>query len=338
MSQHTLLDLPKLVQLIEESISQEHLDNARLIAYLKECDQLGIEVLPLDINKSEVSCSIEDRKNLRIGFSLLISKAEQFIEDILTERQQNGPFQSFQEFCERIDLNNVPEEFITRCIQAGAFDSIETSRARLFKNRETIIQTVSQANIAKTTGQLSLFAMLQSASGGPTAVVDLPNIEDWTEEEKIAYEKEATGFSFTEYLFRREETSVDEEPSVPLPEFTVDEREFSFSQEIESEEAYPMEIRAQKDITKSSNAEADETLLATFIIQLLTTTITEQMLLRIREIIQKYPGNSRVLLELIDDRNQKTYIRAHADYSVQISEELVEELETLIGKNTTRTQ
>jgi DNA polymerase-3 subunit alpha len=108
MRQDAGLDSQKLVQLIEEAVSQERKESSLLISYLQECQQFGIDVLPLDINKSLAGCALENEHAIRIGFSLLVSKEEQFLEDIRIERQQHGLFCSFQDFCERINLDLVP--------------------------------------------------------------------------------------------------------------------------------------------------------------------------------------------------------------------------------------
>jgi len=307
MSQSAIPDIQKLVQLIEETISQESNDSSRIMSFLGECRQLGVEILPVDINRSGTSCSIEDEKNIRVGFSLLISGKKPFIENILAERQQNGQFRSFQEFCERTELDSIPEDFIIRCIQVGVFDSIETSRSRLFLGREKILQAVRKANAEKSAGQFSLFT---ASPESQTVAIELPDAEEWTEEEMIVQEKAAAGFSFTEHLFRSEDENTSEQ-------------DFSKSN-----------LAAKTAIVTSPEGDADaeeaETPPPAFIIQLSTTKTTAQTLMQLRETVRKYPGNSEVMLEFIDDKNNKTHIRTHTDYSVQISEDLVKETEALI--------
>jgi DNA polymerase-3 subunit alpha len=334
MSQSAVLDIQKLVQLIEDTITHENSESTRILSFLRECRQLGVEILPVDINMSGASCSIEDEKNIRIGFSLLVSEKEQFIEDILAERQQNGQFYSFQDFCERIDLDSIPEDFIIRCIQVGAFDSIEISRSRLFLGREKILQAVRKANAERSAGQFSLFTTLQDSSESQILPIELPEAEEWTEEEIIAQEKEAIGFSLTEYL----EVPADEiESSLPQKE-----NEPSLFQEEVDESSLPQEIESGDSVIVPSEedtlTEEVEITPSIFIIQLPTTTTTEQTLLQLREVIEKYPGNSEALLEFVDAKNTKIQIRTHADYSVHISEDLIKETEAVIGEHTTRAQ
>ena len=121
------------LRMIEEAVSAEKKDNDRIISYLQECYQLGVEVLPVDINQSDVKCTIDGHeKHLRLGFSAIVSQDEQFIEDIVAERRENGHFQNFQDFCERISIETIPSSFFTRCVEAGAFDAVEASRTSLF--------------------------------------------------------------------------------------------------------------------------------------------------------------------------------------------------------------
>lgn len=329
MSRSTIPDIQKLVQLIEDTIIQESSGSTRILSFLRECRQLGVEILPIDINRSGASCSIEDEKNIRIGFSLLISGKEQFVEDILAERQQNGQFRSFQDFCERIDLDSLPEDFITRCIQVGAFDTIEISRSRLFLGREKILQAVRKTKTERNSGQISLFTALQTSSESQTFPIELPETEEWTEEEIIAQEKDAVGFSLTEYL----DVPADEIESSSPDE--VDEPSL-LQEEIESRDsAIVPSLEPEEDAVV---VEKTEIAPPTFIIQLSTTTTTEHTLLQIREIIRKHPGNSELFLEFVDDKNTKTQIRTHEDYAVQISEDLVKEMEAMIGEHTTRVQ
>ena len=319
MSPSTGADIPKLVQLLEETVSQEIKDPPHMTSDLRECRQLGVDVLPLDMNRSGATCAIEDGKNIRLGFSLLVTREAQFIEDLLAERQPHGPFRSFQDFCERIDLESIPEEFITRCIQIGAFDSIEPSRSRVFLGRQKIMRAVRTAKTEQSTGQISLFTVLQTSPQRQRTALELPEAEEWTDEEMMAYEKEAVGFSLTEYFSQ----SADEnspELSVAASGEETEDRAFGLSSEdgLVAEEA-PLPP-------------------PTFFIQLSKTTTTEQTLLRLREIIQKYPGNSSVVLEFSDANNNKTHIRTHAAYAVRISDDLIKEMEATIGEATTRFQ
>ena len=365
MSQRAVADISKLVQLIEEAVSQERPDSSQMRSYLHECRQLGVEVLPLDVNRSEAVCVIEDAKNIRLGFSLLVKKGAQFIEDLLAERQQHGLYRSFQDFCERLELDLIPEDVLARGIQAGVFDAIEPSRARLWLGRKKIMQAVRKARTEKATGQISLFALLPAAPKGQNAIIELPAAEEWGDAEMIAQEKEAVGFSFTEFLFQRE-TEETPEPEVAESDAAENLAPIAVEQaaavlpvepvadhtetplEVPTVESAMIENGAQPIATLPEIAavEVEEPPLPpiaspateTFFIRLSTLHTTEHTLLRLRAIIETHPGKTPVMLEFHDERRQKTQVSAHSDYAVAVSVELVNAVETLTGPQTTRLQ
>lgn len=213
-------ELTQLIHLLEEALRQGKQDPDRLQTCVQECRQMGTDVLPLDINRSGGTCLIEDEHNIRLGLSLLLPEGSVFLEDVLAERQEQGAFQSFQDFCERIDLNHIPENFLENAIQIGAFDAIEPSRARLFAGKEKILQAVRAAKQEHLTGQFSLFAAIPSATTGKARPLPLPTVSEWSEEELIAHEKAAVGFSLLECL-----ASAAEEPDAEdAPEHLAEEQ------------------------------------------------------------------------------------------------------------------
>ena len=131
---------------------------------------------------------------------MLVPGQEQFVNDLLTERQKDGDFRSFQNFCERLDLDQVPSEFFARMIEVGAFDSTGESRARLFKGYPRILQGVLKAKADQASQQISLFALAPAVSKAESIPIELPKVDEWTEEERIDHERQATGF-FVHRLF-----------------------------------------------------------------------------------------------------------------------------------------
>jgi DNA polymerase III alpha subunit len=296
----------KLLQFLEETLGTENKNSERIHSNLQEFQQFGVEILPLDINASRASCAFEGEDKLRIGFSVLIPGDDQIIEDIITEREKNGRFTTFQDFCERIDIAHIPEEFLTRCIEAGIFDSTGASRAQLFQGYQKIIQAVLKAKTDREIHQISLFDALPASSLPP---VTLPEAEAWSEDELIDHEKNALGFSFTEYL-QRDEEAID-----PL-------------EQNELEPPPQKEPSFQEKASRSPSA----------VIIRLTTTTTESILLQLKELLHSYPGDVHVMLEFTDDNRHKTLLKTHNNYSIDVSEKLVEEVKKLLGEQTVRVQ
>jgi hypothetical protein len=212
MTEPAVPDIHSLTQLLEDSLTQHRKEPQRIVDYIRECRQIGLDVLPFDINRSEAECTVEGEQAVRIGFSLLPSVEGSFVKAIFTERQSNGHFSSFQDFCERLDIEKIPDEFLTHVIQIGGFDSIEASRAALFQGYQTIILAVQQVKTEQATGQFSLFA--QPTAGTPTPI-SLPTVDEWTKEHRIEREKEILGFSFEECLL---DIETEEDVAEILPE------------------------------------------------------------------------------------------------------------------------
>ena len=337
MTPHTPPDIAKLTQLIDETITQDRGDPACILSYLHECRQLEIDVLPMDINRSGYTCTIEDERNIRMGFSLIAPEEDLFIENLLSERQEHGAFQSFQDFCERVDLENVPVEFIARTIQVGVFDSVEPSRARLFQGHETIIHAVRLAKAEKDSGQISLFAAISSPSDEQMTRIELPDADEWTEDEIIDREKDAIGFSFTELLFREEEA---EESPIEIPEDSEPSQIAESPNVVEAEDV-TNKIKHGIPPEEPSGTPKEippDSVPARVIIQLSASATTDSILRQLQEVIKKHSGPSPLMLEFLDNDQNRTWIQAHPDYSVLYSDDFIKDVETLLGENTTRVQ
>lgn len=202
-------DIQSLAQLLEETLTHDPRDPQRIRDDLREYCRLGVDVLPFDINRSALTCAVEAEQAIRVGFSLLAPAQSGFITTILTERLSGGAFTSLQDFCERLEPDNLPDDFLRRAIQIGGFDSIEPSRARLLQGRQMLMRQVRRAKEERRTGQFSLFAQPAAGSQVP---IPLPNVAEWTEEERIAQEEAALGFSFEACLLDIEIDDDDETP------------------------------------------------------------------------------------------------------------------------------
>ncbi|GAK61182.1 DNA polymerase III, alpha subunit [Candidatus Vecturithrix granuli] len=222
------LNKHELLKCTEEAVSAETKDENLILSYFNECcDQFELEILPLDINKSQETCEFEGDRQLRLGFSAIAPGGQQFVEDILAERQKRGGFRSFQDFCERLDLDAFPEHFLTRCIEAGVFDATGELRSRLFNGYERILQGVRKAKADRASQQISLFAILPSSTKDQNIPIELPKVDEWTEEERIDHERHGVGFSFSAYLQQREERDRDAAEDVSEETVSLTPDEFS---------------------------------------------------------------------------------------------------------------
>jgi DNA polymerase-3 subunit alpha len=169
--------------------------NEKIAQAVAECKRLDVKVLPPDINKSDSDFSIEDGRFVRFGLSAVKNVGSAAIESILQARSVKK-FSSLQDFCARVNLSSVNKKTIESLIKAGAMDA--------FGNRASLLISLpdiaSKANTDKKNaqdGQGSLFGDDDIiSSDGSSDVVD---VDDFSLEEKLNFEKEFLGFYLTSH-------------------------------------------------------------------------------------------------------------------------------------------
>lgn len=166
-----------------------------LVEHMEDCQRMGIEVIPPDVNSSAADFSVVDGK---IHFALSAIKAcgGSTSLTIDAERKKNGPFQDLFDFCERVDPAACNRAAIETLIKAGAMDSFGAKRSQLAAIIERAMQAGASIQADRKSGQASLFGGLDEepeAATGKTSVT-LPEMPEWPEREKLVAEKEVLGF------------------------------------------------------------------------------------------------------------------------------------------------
>ncbi len=164
----------------------------QVVKYVHVCRQMGIDILPPDVNESEVAFTISGEK-IRFGLAAVKNVGEGAIEEILKARREGGPFKSLEDFCLRVDLKKVNRRVLEALIKSGAMDSLGATRAALMEVLDKMLDWVQARRKAREMGQVSIFdlAVQDTAPRSPIKVPDLP---EWPPSRKLAYEKEALGF------------------------------------------------------------------------------------------------------------------------------------------------
>ncbi len=172
----------------------------KLAEYIEECRQLGIEVLPPDLNVSGLDFTIEGGK-ARFGLGAVKGVGEKAILHILEVRRSLGRIDSLFAFCESIDSKFADRKVVEQLVKCGAFDSTGAHRAQLLEALEPALRLGSLKQADRKTGQLSIF----DSAAAPERPA-LPDIPPWPQETLLTYEKEALGcFVTVNPLVRYEE-------------------------------------------------------------------------------------------------------------------------------------
>jgi DNA polymerase-3 subunit alpha len=171
-------------------LSSEIGDTDKVVQYINETRDLGIEVLPPDVNESGFKFTVVGDKRIRFGLGAVRNVGRAAIESILAARAA-GPFLKLHTLVTRIDLRLCNKRVLESLIAAGACESLEGHRAQQTAAVETVLAEAQLLQQDRETGQGSLFGESPGARPGPPPLPDVPT---WTEAERLAREKEQVGF------------------------------------------------------------------------------------------------------------------------------------------------
>jgi len=180
------------VEFIAALISSDMDNTDKVVQYISECRERGIEVLPPDLNESSMDFTVVGNK-IRFGLAAVKNVGGSAIDDILKARETGGPFKSISDFFTRVDLKKVNKRVIEGLIKCGAFDSTGAKRSQLMEVFESAMEMNHQAQRDRELGQGSLFGQAGGVHSYETEV-SLPGIEEWHENQLLRYEKESLGF------------------------------------------------------------------------------------------------------------------------------------------------
>jgi DNA polymerase-3 subunit alpha len=175
-------------------LTSEAGNTAKVVKYINECREMGIQVLAPDVNHSEFTFTPAPNA-IRFGLGAIKNVGANAVESIRKARTEGGNFTSLYDFCERVDLSAVNRRMIESFIKAGALDSLGAARAQLFAVIDGAMEIGTRAQKDRVSGQSGLFADL--AGHEPAAAHPLPDVPDWTPKEKLTGEKEMLGFYIT---------------------------------------------------------------------------------------------------------------------------------------------
>ena len=157
--------------------------------YIDECKRLKIDILKPDINLSQTKFTVEDGK-VRFGLGSIKNVGVGAIETVMKERNQNGKFSSFTDFCERIEQGTVNKKCIECLIKAGCFDEMGQTRATLLASFEKIIDTINSKGRNQIANQVTMFDLVDEPENVKYNYTYLPEID---KKELLAQEKEMLG-------------------------------------------------------------------------------------------------------------------------------------------------
>ncbi len=191
------------VEFMAALLSNEIHNTDKIGVFVSECHRMGIEILPPDLNASQLrfapEITLNGAKGIRYGLAAIKNCGEGAMAAAIQERAANGPFASLEDFSARLDSKVVNKRILENLVKAGALDWTGETRAGMFNRLEQVVASASSAQRDRASGQNSLFDALEFVSAAP-AVKSAANqaaIPEWSKDQRLADEKELLGFYVT---------------------------------------------------------------------------------------------------------------------------------------------
>jgi DNA polymerase-3 subunit alpha len=194
------------------NLTNEINNTDKLAEYIAETRKLHIEILPPDINRSDKYFSVVGGKIL-YGLMGMKNMGSNAAEEILRARNAEGPFQSFLDFLDKVDLKIINRKVLETGIQCGLFDSLFPNRAALLTSLDTFTAFAEKKKESRSYGQASLFEGSKEEEFPEPKIEPIP---DWPETEKLRFEKEILGFYFSGHPLERYRTQWEKSVTLNL--------------------------------------------------------------------------------------------------------------------------
>ncbi len=208
------------------------LDNSTKIAeYIAECREMGIKLLPPDVNESFADFSVSG-SDIRFGLVAIKSIGRGFINELIARREEDGPFRSLEDFCRRMAGRELNRRAVENLIRAGAFDSMGYKRKALLRVAGVMIDGIQQESRSNVDGQLNLFGEPDFEEAGAISI-KIPEAEEYTRAELLAMEKETAGLYLSGHPMDEYRDAVRRAGIVPIGAILADAASES------SKKAYP---------------------------------------------------------------------------------------------------
>lgn len=167
------------------------LDSAVKIAgYIAECKEMGISVLPPDINHSDDHFTVEGEA-IRFGLGAVKNVGHGLIRSMVSKREEAGPFKSLEDFLQRMDGGDLNKRAVENFIKCGAMDCFGYHRSELLAVYDSMMDSVSSTRKKNLEGQMGLFSMLDADDAA--AAIPIPKLKELNKADLMSMEKETTG-------------------------------------------------------------------------------------------------------------------------------------------------
>ncbi len=188
------------------AVLSSDMDNTdKVVMLFEETRRMQIEVVPPSVNASFYSFTIINDKTIQYGLGAIKGVGAAAIDNLISEREENGPFENLFDLCKRIDLRKANKRVLDALIKSGAMDSLGAGRSTLIENLEKATSLAEQHNKDLDSGQNDMFGLEAPASSSEevdsASVYDF--VKDWDDKQRVMFEKETLGFYLSGHPINR---------------------------------------------------------------------------------------------------------------------------------------
>ena len=197
-------------------------DNSTKVSeYIMTCRQMGIGILPPDINEGESGFSAAGDK-IRYGLTAIRSVGQSVVESIIREREQNGPYRTLEDFIDRMSGREINRRTIESFIKSGAMDSMPGTRKQKYLISGDLLDQKNKEKKNTMAGQISMFDIVDDSEKDYFRVT-FPDVGEYSREELLAFEKETMGVYVSGHPLEAYEDLWNKNVTAKTTDFVVDE-------------------------------------------------------------------------------------------------------------------
>ena len=366
------------VQFMAALLTEDMGSQDKTIKNIAECREMGIPILPPDINESQVDFAVVG-ESIRFGLAAVKNVGSKAVEAMVHERENKGPFTSLTDFCRRVDTSKVNKRVLESLIHCGAFDFSGVFRSKLFASLNAAL---AFGGISEDPNQLNMFDLFPSKEE-EEKTLELTDIDEWADDEKLRKEKESLGFYITGHPLdgfadvipqfatttTQDLVNVKDKAVVRLAGLVSSMRikrtrkgdkmatiRLEDKQGFTDVVAFPDVfarcapiLNDDKPLLVTGEAEVGDNVVkirAQDIVALETVKqksirsisipisqdgLTRSSLIKLRDLLFRYPGDCKLVFKISLDGNNESTVAAHNRYSIMPEENLIQEIESLVG-------
>jgi DNA polymerase-3 subunit alpha len=177
-------------EFLAATLSSDMDNTDKVVTFLDEARELGLKVLPPDVNSSDYMFVALDAKTIRYGLGAVKGVGRGACESVVEARRGGGEFRDLLDFCQRVDTARLNRRVLEALVNAGALDALGANRASLMLQLPEVIKATEQLARERAAGQVSLFG---GGGDAPAIRIELPEAPDWPLETKLLGERETLG-------------------------------------------------------------------------------------------------------------------------------------------------